>query len=225
MKKFIFAAFFAVATLSVFAQPMNVIDYFRLLPDSLRNYYKLEYQNGQWRVPCLSTAGCFYQSVVDVKNGFIQIVNDVEAQGTITDQFVLFSDLKGNRYLAISRKAVSAQSISTKIGFWLYQNGHWIDVTDHVLPGFSINYFVFPPVNFPRFLSDVFAIWYDLPRYGTEVTVRLDSVDVQDFIDGISKSEQDYKQKLNQYMNFRKHLRYVRFKLKWDRQFGRFIVE
>lgn len=93
------------------------------------------------------------------------------------------------------------------------------------MPGFSINYFVFPPVNFPRFLSEVFAVWYDLPRYGTEVTVRLDSVDVQDFIDGISKSEQDYKQKLNQYMNFRKNLRYVRFKLKWDRQFGRFIVE
>ena len=136
MKKFIFAAVLAVATLSVFAQPMNVIDYFRLLPDSLRSYYKIEYIDGQWRSPCLSAQGCYYQTVVDVKNGFIQIVNDVEAQGTITDQFVLFSDLKGNRYMAISRKAVSAQSISTKIGFWLYKNGRWIDVTDHVCQGF-----------------------------------------------------------------------------------------
>ncbi len=225
MKKVVLIVAFCLGVLSVFAQHLNVIDYFRLLPDSLRDFYTIGYKDGKWHVPCHGIPNCFLKPKVDLKNGFIEIVNDVEAQGEITEQFVLFSDLQGNRFMGISRKSVSAGSIATKFSFWLYKDKTWIDVTDNVLPRFSINYFLRPGHKFPQFLSDVFAIWYDLPQFGTVVEVKLDSVDVEDFIDGISRSQQDFEGKLKQYRVFRQNLRYVQFGLKWDKKYSRFVVE
>ena len=58
----------------IFAQKFTIVDYFQLLPDTLKHGYELKLNKSIWE--SISCADYTINPIVDVKNGYIEIIDE-----------------------------------------------------------------------------------------------------------------------------------------------------
>jgi len=124
------------------AKPRTVRDYYLLLPDK---YFEAnQEQRVKWMLDPKRGA------VVDVKNGYLLAPGDGAQMSLIV---CLFKRHDGTYIIGVDATYWEGADYS-RLNFYRYDNGNFIDVTKSVVP-----------VALPE------EHWYELPRYGTTIRV------------------------------------------------------
>ncbi len=215
MKKQIFIFGLILLSIQAMAQKKNVVDYFRLLPDSLKHYYSLEYKNGKWFTE--SVAEYQITPVVDIRNGFIEIQDDGTGGGTTTLQVVLYRKKDGSALIGVSYNLFDGVFFENSIFFGEYKNNKWIDLTHKVLPKINLYTFMKSGYKIPDEIRGYLSVRYSLPQHGTTITV--------DFQYGgiFMYCSSDENKKICD--EFTKNVKYDSIKLKWDKENTRFVIQ
>ncbi len=217
MKKQIFIFGLILLSISALAQKKNVVDYFHLLPDSLK-HYPLEYKNGKW----ISVSDVDYEviPVVDIQNGFIEMQPRGLGEGEEKQQVVLYREKDGSALIGVSYYYHNGTFFEKyQIFFGEYKNNKWIDVTHKVLP--EINFYTFMKSGYKisNELKQYLAITYDLPQHGTTITVHFQ------YNEGICLYRDIKNKNKNLCDEFTKNVKYDSIKLKWDKENTRFVIQ
>lgn len=174
MKKILLLLFFLSVILSVNSQNFSVLDYFKLLPDSLVHGYKLYKKNNIWFTHSWAEYENEYieiKAIVDIKNGYIEINDEGTGGGRTILKVALYRKIDGSALIGISY-LFRDDLADSDIKFLEYNNNKWQLVTDEVLP--EITYKNFMKDDFKIYdLKYPLSIYFDLPRYGTEIKVVL----------------------------------------------------
>jgi len=210
MKNFLIILFL-LFTGNIFAQ-RNVLDYYRLLPDSLTEGYKLTYENGQWT--SYSDADYDLYPVVDIKHGYIEIDDEGTGGGELIIQVALYRKKDGKSLIAVSKKIFDGVSQKGKIYFLELYSNKWVIVNDKVLPHISVEKFFNNEYSIPPSYKQKTSIVYDLPRYGTTITLNLN-------VEAVLSDCDDNDQ---QCIEFEENISTYCLKLYWDKDSGKFYM-
>ena len=125
------------------ATPRTVVDYYLLLPDK---YFEAnKEQRVKWMLDHKRGA------IVDVKNGYLLAPGDGAQMSIVV---CLFKNHDGTYLVGVD--ASYWEDIEyTRLNFYRYENGNFIDVTKAVLP-----------------VAPHEELKYEMPRYGTTIEVR-----------------------------------------------------
>ena len=142
-------------------QKKTVVDYFNLLPDSLKQGYVLNYENNKWWTMNPLLEDTIYPTV-DKEKGFIEIVDDGTGGGTITTQVALYQKSDGTPLIGISITEMDGVNIYGRVHFMEYHNGKWEMVSDKVLPEITAKNFMKPNYNIPSNLENLCTYQYKM---------------------------------------------------------------
>ena len=175
MKKYIFGLVIILATTNAFAQKLNVLDYFDKLPDSVRMSYKISKNKGKW----ISTSTAEYEinPIVDLRNGYIELIDEGTGGGVIKLQVVLYRKKDASALIGVSSYIGDGTWIEYSLVFLEYQNQQWADVSSEVMPNLSYKDFVkenYEMPDFPESYYEISTIYYKLPQHGTSIRASLD---------------------------------------------------
>lgn len=158
-------------SISVFAQKKSVVDYYKLLPDSLTHNYKLSFSNNKW----VSQSSADYEiyPTVDIKNGYIKIYDEGTGGGESVLKIVLYRKKDGTALLGVSFLEGDFMDVDCSVYFLEYNNNKWEVVNSKVLPDITYKNFLKPNYVLSKNLLGNFSIYYDLPQHGTSINVAL----------------------------------------------------
>ncbi len=220
MKKIILSSFILIICIFSFSQNLSIIDYYRLLPDSLIHYYEIFYKDNKWYTN--SCAEYEIEILVDIKNGYIEINDEGTGGGRTTVKTVLFRKTDGSGLIGISYHFYDGFADSD-IKFLEYKNNEWVFVTNEVLPEITYRNFMSDDYELPYFEFPPFSIYYDLPQFGSSIklTIFYDILKMQcdgEFME-VSKEEKEIA------CNFVKNIKNENLTLIWDKQNTRFLLK
>ena len=205
--------------------------------------YKLLKRKGRWvtQNPDFQNNKYYFNIIVDIRNGFIQISDPETGGGYETYTCTLFIDTKRNRYLAIHHET-SGGTIGSifqepqHFRFYRLKNNRFLDETDRLVPSISIKEFLKPHAiknrktidrNIKKHLPHYFN--YKLPRYGLkiEVTFTFDSfLDLfKSFPGERSAFELNDNNTFRDLKRIRNHFKKFKIFLKWNIKKGTFEIQ
>ncbi len=215
--------------------PVNILDYYSLLPEKLLSInslggfkYSLKKAKGGWITHSL--AGYGLQPVVDIKNGYIQIDDEGTGGGSVTETVVLFRKADKEALIGVGIEEFDGFHMDYGLAFYEFRNNHWKDVTNKALPTLTFKEFLqekYVKLTLDK-TSRIFRMlsWrYQLPRYGTSITVSINHSQIQFLLDNeVDKKtgkplDQKNKELLSELVQ---NLGYESFLLNWNRREGRF---
>ena len=175
MKKYIFGLLIICTSTTIFAQKLSVLDYFDKLPDSVRMSYKISNSKGKW----VSTSIAEYEinPIVDLRNGYIELIDEGTGGGVSKLQVVLYRKKDASALIGVSSYIGDGVWIEHSLVFLEYKNQQWIDVSSEVLPNLSYKDFVketYEMPDFPESYYEISTIYYKLPQHGTSIKASLD---------------------------------------------------
>ncbi len=150
----------------------TIVQYYREMPVSLAGgfKYRLENRKGEW----ISQSSAEYEikPLVDIKNGYLSIVDHGTGGGTITHEVVLFLTNDGRTVIGMNLIEMDGVSISSNLKFYRVTGTHWKEVTSEVLPPLNIRNFIDSgystgDLDLLKDRLGLISIFYALPRYGT----------------------------------------------------------
>ena len=136
--------------LPVFAgNTMSVVEVYQSLPieafmhDGARHRYSLAPLGNKWKTK--STVGYEMDAVVDIENGYIEIVDRGTGGGFINHEVAVFDSKNRGRVIALNIFGGDGTRASAAgIKFFVRQGSGWQDVTAEVLPGIDWTMFYQP---------------------------------------------------------------------------------
>ncbi len=196
------------------AQKKSVVDYFRLLPDSLNNGYELFYKNGKWFTVSIDTI----YPTVDIRNGFIEIKDEGTGDGELRTQVVLYRKIDGSALIGVSLSEFNGFAPPGKLYFLEMHYGKWEIVTNKVFPQISIHNFMKPGYKIPESIEGNYwwRIYYNLPRYGTNIQVEIDTTTMH------YECNSENKKTACDFLN---NITRNPVILKWDKPNTRFVID
>mgnify|MGYP005842838991 CR=1 FL=1 len=216
-KVFIFVVLFY--TKFVLAQKLTIVDYFNILPDSLKYGYELKLNKAIWQIN--SNAEYIIYPIVDLKNGYIEINDEGTGGGTKRVQVALFRKSDGDAIIAVSYSFFDG-FFNSSIYFLQFKYDKWTIINNEVLPSISYKQFMKQNYVIPSFPFTPFFFYYDLPHFGTTINVKfhyeyISILCQNDFI------ESDLNTKQNA-CNFLNNVLLDSMKLYWNKQNSLFQI-
>ncbi|NPA67768.1 MAG: hypothetical protein GXO50_04075 [Chlorobi bacterium] len=189
----------------------NVIDYFRLLQESkmIDVDCKLIKRKKTWLCESEKNEAGFSsrkEAVVDIKNGYIQIVDEGTGGGALITEIALFKttdkkDIIGvNTYFADGMLQMS----SFPPTFYSYKDTSLVSLKN-IFPKTDPNMFFIKPYDLEK---ELIGSYYILPHYGTNIKFCLDS-------SFVSLREESFKKNIKTY----------EFTYLFDKEKGKFLLK
>ncbi|WP_282775457.1 hypothetical protein [Phaeodactylibacter xiamenensis] len=194
----------------------NVLDYYRSLEPPYNSPYELTQKENKWIAE--STLEMEVDATVDLKNGFIEIIDEGTGGGTYHVQVVLFRLANGNPMIAVSKKAYDGFSATQEYHFLRPEHPDQYDWTEHTLGALSVFDFLEPDyAEDPKILEEALPVLLDLPQQGTTLTASVFTGKRFYYCgDSASPEEQVACPAFDR-------LRREEIKLHWDRASGQFL--
>ncbi len=169
----------------------TVVDYYKLLPDSLVFGYELSYENGKW----ISQSYVDYEIYpeVDIRNGYICITDEGTGAGIEKLTVVLYRKSDGSALIAVSHSVFDITA-DCSVKFLEYKNDNWEVVNDNILPPISYNMFMNDNYLIPDTLEG-YSVYFDLPQHGTTINLILEYDLLRMFCGGAFSNVRGQKQK------------------------------
>ncbi len=109
----------------------SVLEWYQDCPDATVLEYALSEKDGKWVTQ--STAEYEIEAKVDVKNGYVELMDDGTGGGSVILQVVLWRKADKSGLLGVSRGYSDGASIEGSVAFYSVDGGSWAEVTDQVL--------------------------------------------------------------------------------------------
>ncbi|MBN2891790.1 MAG: hypothetical protein JXL97_07980 [Bacteroidales bacterium] len=171
MKKTILLIITIIISNCAFAQK-TVIDYYKILPDSLKHDYNLKFVENKWQT--MSCVDYEIYPLVDISNGFIKITDEGTGGGTIVLTVVLYRQYDGSGLIGISFSNFDFMYYSCSTYFLDYKNNNWNIVNEKVLPDISHKNFMNKEYELADFDFNPYSIVFELPQHGTTIKLRFE---------------------------------------------------
>jgi hypothetical protein len=198
------------------ANRKNVLDYYRSLEPPYNSPYELTQKGSKWVAE--SSLEMELEATVDLKNGFIEIIDEGTGGGTYHVQVVLFRLANGNPMIAVSKKAYDGFGATQEYRFLRPEHPDQYDWTEHTLGALSV--FDFLELDYaeePAILEEAMPVLLDLPQLGTTLTASVFTGKRFYYCgDSASPEEQIVCPAFDR-------LRREEIKLHWDRASGQFL--
>ncbi|MFH0974699.1 MAG: hypothetical protein V1874_02830 [Spirochaetota bacterium] len=227
-EKIIFIIFFFLTSLftaTASHAKKSILDYYNSIPlNQLNNFrYKLQQKNNKWITR--SNVGYDFEVIVDIKNGYLNIMDSGTGGGTGTQEVALYSTNAGSDIVGVNLITFDGIDSACTLKFFK-PDDKWKDVTDDILP--KIDLFLFMDgsykVNHQRKMDSFLeftkgiTLLYQLPRVGTTMSVK---VDLDRFIMENRQKGTGHNLKSNAY-EIIKSIKYREIKLTWDSKSNKF---
>ncbi|RMG67234.1 MAG: hypothetical protein D6722_13505 [Bacteroidetes bacterium] len=196
-------------------QRKSVLDYYRSLKPPYASPYALRQEGERWLTT--STADYEIEATVDLRNGFIEIVDEGTGGGTEKVQVVLFRLADGAPMIAISQQSFDGIGESQTYHFLRPEDPEQYDWTEHTLG--VIGPYDFLELDYaeePDLLEEALPVLIDLPQYGTALTARISTSKRFLYCGDQASAEQHLVCPAFD------RLRRTEFQLSWDREAGQF---
>lgn len=151
----------------------DVLYYYRQLKPPYAPPYALKESGGKWMTRANSTEEPF-EAVVDLKNGFIEIVDSGTGGGDWTYRVVLFRTAKDEPVIGITHTFFDGAGIQHSYYFLRPEDPKQLDWTQHTIP--SVSGFDFLPddnAEEEAIVEKLLPVTLELPRYGTSVKAHV----------------------------------------------------
>jgi hypothetical protein len=197
--------------------PQGVVDYFNLLPEDLR-VFSLKQKNGKWTSISPITEEEI-STVVDAKNGFIQITDEGTGGGTQQTTVVLYRKANKDAVIAVSNFSHDGVMESFDVKFFEYQNNQWKDISKQTLPQLQPTDFLKEKIDLKPYqeLLRNSPIVMALPQFGTAIKANISSMYL-DF--KCNKKDEQYSKEAC----LLKSKLYTTVDLLWDKTTGKFSI-
>lgn len=147
----------------------DVLYYYRSLKDPYRSGYELKENNGQWTSISPDTEEPI-AAVVDIKNGFIEIMDQGTGGGDWTYRMALFRMADGQPVIGITNTYFDGAGLDQKYYFLRPENAQKLDWTKETIR--EITGFDFLPLDNAEeedIVKKLLPVSLELPRQGTSV--------------------------------------------------------
>ncbi len=196
----------------------DVLYYFkRLKAPYFPAEYVLKQANGQWTCLSPSSQEPLEGVVVDIKNGFIEIVDPGTGGGDWTFRVVLFRMADGNPLLGITHTFFDGATLLHKYYFLKPEDAKQLDWTKQVIKQVSAFDFL-PPDNTEEtaIVEKLLPVSLELPRYGTIVKAKVYTGLKDIYCRGDENEFSDY-------CGLFRQVQRTEITFKWDKEKGRFF--
>ena len=156
----------------------NIIDYFHLLKKSKLTDIdcNLQKTGETWKCESTKDEDGFvkeYDVTADVKNGYIQIIDEGTGGGTLVTEIVLFKTADKKDVIAVNTYFADGmlQMSSFPPVFYFYKDSSFISLKN-IFPKTDPKQFFIKPQDSEK---ELIGSYYILPRYGTNIKYCLDS--------------------------------------------------
>ena len=152
----------------------NVLYYYQNLETSFTADYPLTPKGEQW--VSYSSAEYEIDVVVDTKNGYIEIEDEGTGGGLLRLQFVMFRLDGGQPMIAINETFFDGLGIQSRYAFLHPENDLKYDWTAETidLPT-PLDFMTKEGGNYDlNLLKEAIPVYFELPRYGTDLVVKAD---------------------------------------------------
>ncbi|MEQ8706247.1 MAG: hypothetical protein RIC19_20105 [Phaeodactylibacter sp.] len=194
----------------------NVLDYYRSLEPPYNSPYELTQKGNKWMAE--SPLEMELEATVDLRNGFIEIIDEGTGGGTYHVQVVLFRLANGNPMIAVSKRAYDGVGATQEYHFLRPEHPDQYDWTEHTLGALSV--FDFLELDYAEeahTLEEAMPVLLDLPQRGTTLTASVFTGKRFYYCgDSASPEEQLACPAFDR-------LRQEQIALKWDRENGQFL--
>jgi hypothetical protein len=194
----------------------NVLDYYRSLEPPYSTPYELTQKGDKWLAE--SSLEMELEATVDLRNGFIEIIDEGTGGGTYHVQVVLFRLAIGNPVIAVSKRAYDGVDATQEYHFLRPEHPDQYDWTEHTLGAISVEDFLeLDYAEEPAILEEALPVLLDLPQRGTTLTASVFTGKRFYYCrDSASPEEQIACTAFDR-------LRREEIKLHWDRESGQFL--
>ena len=155
-------------------EQLNVVDYYQGLYKQGIISYPLVEKNAGW--VSKNDLDDEIRPIVDLRYGYIKIVDEGTGGGTIIQEVVLFRKKDKSPLMAVSLGEFDGIGESGRISFWELEGTYWQEITAKVFPSFKLEDFVQAEQRSTITEEDKEAVSIDLvfelPRKGTDIVVR-----------------------------------------------------
>lgn len=197
---------------------LTVLDYYRQLKDDYDPGYPLRQKGGKWvTVSPLSEQDI--DATVDLKNGFIEVIDEGTGDGMVKVQVALFRLADGKAVVAISKQIFDGIGAQQSWHFLRPDAAGFKDWTEHTMP--IVTGFDFLPDDYaeePDVVEEALPVLIELPRHGTNLVVSVFTEKK-----GLYCSEQATEYQRDVLCPVFGRLTRTTFSLKWDKTEGRFL--
>jgi hypothetical protein len=193
----------------------DVLYYYRQLKPPYAPPYALKESGGKWMTRSDSTEEPF-EAVVDLKNGFIEIVDTGTGGGDWTYRVVLFRTAADEPVIGITRTFFDGAGIQHSYYFLRPEDPKQLDWTKHTMP--SVSGFDFLPddnAEEEAIVEKLLPVTLELPRYGTSVKAQVYTGLEYIYCRG---DENEY----SNYCGLFRQVKRKEFMLKWNTTSGKF---
>ncbi|MBP9078305.1 MAG: hypothetical protein KBG02_15660 [Haliscomenobacter sp.] len=198
-------------------QTKDVLYYYRTLEAPFATEYPLQESKGKWVCLSPSTSEPLEDIVVDLNNGFIQIVDPGTGGGDWTIQCVLFRMANGAPVLGLSKTFFDGTGIRQDIHILRPEDARRRDWTDYALP--KIDGFSFlrdDSAEEEEIVHQLLPVTIELPRYGTTAKAKV-YTGLQDLYCRGGENE------FSDYCGLFQQVRRAEILLKWNKEQGKFV--
>lgn len=220
MKNKIFIIFLFLTNF-IYCQKFSVVDYYKILPDSLRKGYQLFFKNNKWIT--YSSEGYEIMPVVDIKNGYINIDDPGTGGGESTLTVALFRKNDGSALIGVSYYTNDGIYANSWVYFLEYNNNKWEIVNQKVLPSITYKNFMSENYIIPKFPYPPYVIHYSLPQFGTTIELLFKCDYVVNLCSGIISTED--KKLIQNACNFVDNIKHHILHLAWDKLNNKFYFK
>ncbi|MFZ6023244.1 MAG: hypothetical protein ACOYVG_02175, partial [Bacteroidota bacterium] len=155
----------------------------------------------------------------DLKNHYIQLSMNT-ATGTFLRTYVLYFMNDGSPILVGSEQSGSSHKPFTRLFSVCKLQGRWQDCPQTMFPKISLSSLTKPGAKLDKDLSTLLFLYYDLPRLGTDIKIRI-IYDEYMLGQDIGTETPDSLSEVRKEMN---KLIATEFTLKWNKAENRFVL-
>lgn len=198
------------------AETKDVLYYYRQLKAPFAPAYPLRESKGKWTSVSPSTDEPLEDVIVDLKNGFIQIVDPGTGGGDWTINCVLFRMADGAPVLGLTKTFFDGAGILQECHILRPEDPARLDWTDYALP--KIDGFSFlrdDSAEEEAIVQKLLPVTIELPRYGTSAKAKVYTGLQEIYCRGDQNEFSDYCGLFLQ-------VRRTEIPLKWNREKGKF---
>lgn len=194
----------------------DVLYYYRRLKEPYRSGYELKERNGTWTTQSPDTGEPIASVVVDIKNGFIEILDEGTGGGEWTYRMALFRMADGNPVIGITKTYFDGAGLDQKYYFLRPEDSRKSDWTKETIK--EVSGFDFLPLDNAeeeRIVNALLPVSLELPRQGTSLKATVYTGLEYIYCRGDDNEYADY-------CGLFKQLRRKEIVFKWNREKGKF---
>ncbi len=213
----------------------NILEYYQMLPSALFLYegfaevkYDLQQKGGKWVTSSIDEYEI--DPVVDIQNGYIEILDEGTGGGSIHEIITLFRKADKSPLIGISLGGFDGLYQSSQTSFYAFNQDGWENVTKSVLPGFSFSSFL-DEEYVEKYLDTgskaylILRLMVFLPHHGTDLVVMVNESQLRFLVEhavDLDAIENFSEKEVEELFEIIGNIKYRSMNLTWDKQSGRF---